>query len=50
MRFNPPVPGREISIVTYRYFIKERLISALQNEILTKIPEEMKDSKRLRTV
>jgi LysR family hydrogen peroxide-inducible transcriptional activator len=45
--FEPPVPGREIGIVTYRHFVKEKLISALKNQILAKIPDEMKNPERL---
>jgi LysR family hydrogen peroxide-inducible transcriptional activator len=32
--FKPPVPVREISLVTYRHFIKKRLFEALKLEIL----------------
>lgn len=31
--FQKPVPGREIGLVTYRFFLKEKLIEALKNEI-----------------
>ncbi|HEY5368510.1 MAG TPA: LysR substrate-binding domain-containing protein [Hanamia sp.] len=40
--FKAPAPVREIGLVTYRYFVKERLISILKEEILDHIPEEMK--------
>ncbi|MCU0388148.1 MAG: LysR substrate-binding domain-containing protein [Chitinophagaceae bacterium] len=36
--FKPPVPVREISMVTYRHFIKERLISAVVDTILKNLP------------
>jgi LysR family hydrogen peroxide-inducible transcriptional activator len=36
--FKPPVPVREISMVTYRHFIKERLISAVVETILKTLP------------
>lgn len=46
--FKPPVQVREIGLVTYRYFVKEKLIKSLVNEIVCNIPEEMKRiSKRL---
>jgi len=40
--FKAPAPVREISIVTYRHFVKTRLIDALKSEILKNIPESMK--------
>lgn len=39
--FKPPAPVREISIVTYRHFVKQRLIEALQQIILQQLPPEM---------
>lgn len=44
--FKTPVPVREIGLVTYRYFIKEKLIDCLREEILAHIPEEMKSGSR----
>jgi LysR family hydrogen peroxide-inducible transcriptional activator len=41
-RFEEPVPVREISLVTHRYFIKKRLTDMLQAEILAAVPEAMK--------
>lgn len=35
--FKPPVPVREISIVTYRRFVKERFIDLLKEEVTKKI-------------
>lgn len=35
--FKSPVPMREISLVTYRHFIKKRLFEVLKEEILTAI-------------
>lgn len=32
--FKPPVPVREISLVTYRHFIKEKLLQVLQQSII----------------
>ena len=40
--FKAPVPVREIGLVTYRYFVKEKLIESLKEEILDHIPSEMK--------
>jgi LysR family hydrogen peroxide-inducible transcriptional activator len=42
--FRAPAPVREVSIVTYRYFIKHNLIEVLKKEILASLPESMKDS------
>ena len=44
--FKAPAPVREISIVTYRYFVKYNLIEALRKEILAKIPKQMLESSR----
>lgn len=44
--FKAPVPAREISIVTYRYFVKYNLIEALKKEILAKIPVHMLEEDR----
>lgn len=43
--FRSPVPVREISLVTYRHFVKQRLLEALHNEILLHIPKEMQSHK-----
>jgi LysR family transcriptional regulator, hydrogen peroxide-inducible genes activator len=40
--FKGPVPVREIGLVTYRYFLKDKLIACLKQEILSSIPAEMK--------
>ena len=42
--FKSPAPVREIGLVTYRHFIKEKLLLSLENEILRFIPDEMKTS------
>lgn len=39
--FKAPSPVREIGLVTYRYFVKERLIEKLKEEILNHIPLDM---------
>lgn len=44
--FKDPAPVREVSLVTYRHFMKKKLIDLLQQEILISIPKEMKASKR----
>ncbi|HVZ97313.1 MAG TPA: hydrogen peroxide-inducible genes activator [Chitinophagaceae bacterium] len=44
--FKPPVPVREISIVTYRHFVKQRIIDILKNEIIESVPKEMTLAKR----
>lgn len=40
--FKKPAPVREIGLVTYRYFVKQKLIESLKEEILDSIPQEMK--------
>ncbi|HCW06980.1 MAG TPA: DNA-binding transcriptional regulator OxyR [Cytophagales bacterium] len=42
--FKAPAPVREVSIVTYRYFIKYNLIEVLRKEILSHLPEAMRSS------
>ena len=44
--FKSPAPVREISIVTYRYFVKSHLIEALKKEILKAVPKEMLSQNR----
>lgn len=44
--FKSPAPVREVSIVTYRYFVKSHFIEALKKEILENIPAAMHDSAR----
>jgi LysR family transcriptional regulator, hydrogen peroxide-inducible genes activator len=39
--FKPPVPAREISLVTYRHFIKERLITVVKETILKSLPKNI---------
>lgn len=39
--FKSPQPSREISIVTHRNFLKKRLISILEQEIMSTIPRRM---------
>ena len=40
--FKMPVPVREVGLVTYRYFVKEKLIQGLKEEIISHIPAEMR--------
>lgn len=40
--FKPPVPVREISMVTYRHFIKERLVAVVKETILKSLPESIR--------
>ncbi|HTN21245.1 MAG TPA: hydrogen peroxide-inducible genes activator [Pelobium sp.] len=44
--FKSPEPSREISIVTHKNFIKNRMIDALETEILNSIPKRMKSKKK----
>ncbi len=37
--FAPPVPVREVSLVTHRDFVKKSLIDALKNAVLKNLPE-----------
>lgn len=39
--FKAPAPVREISIVTYRHFTKQRIIEALKSEIMAAVPPAM---------
>ena len=39
--FKPPVPVRKIGLVSFRYFVKEKLLDALKDEILESLPAEM---------
>ncbi|MEO6683613.1 MAG: LysR substrate-binding domain-containing protein [Ginsengibacter sp.] len=39
--FKSPAPVREIGLVTYRYFIKEKLIEKLKKEIVLSVPASM---------
>lgn len=44
--FKPPVPVREISIVTYHHFVKQRIIDVLKQDIMRALPAEMLSLKR----
>lgn len=45
--FKPPTPVREISIVTHREYVKHKLIEVLKETILSIIPDEMKNGKKV---
>ncbi len=44
--FKEPAPVREISLVTYRAFVKKRLAEALYNEILENMPVGFNNAKK----
>ncbi|MBK8711204.1 MAG: hydrogen peroxide-inducible genes activator [Niastella sp.] len=44
--FKKPVPVREIGLVTYRHFVKEKLIESVINEILSAVPVQMKSTSK----
>lgn len=44
--FKPQVPVREISIVTYHHYVKQRIIDVLKEEICKCVPQEMLTAKR----
>ncbi|WP_411273231.1 LysR substrate-binding domain-containing protein [Daejeonella sp.] len=44
--FRSPGPSREISIVTHRNFLKKRLISILEQEIMLAVPKRMQNNKK----
>ena len=45
--FKPPTPVREISIATHRQYVKDKLIEVLKETILSLIPKEMKENKKI---
>jgi LysR family transcriptional regulator, hydrogen peroxide-inducible genes activator len=48
--FQDPAPVREISLVTYRAFVKKRLVEALKNEIVASLPPELQTNKKRRVL
>ncbi len=45
-RFKSPVPAREISIVSYQHFVKQRIVDALSDAIRAAVPVEMRTKAR----
>ncbi|MCE7935897.1 MAG: hydrogen peroxide-inducible genes activator [Chlorobi bacterium CHB2] len=45
-RFHPPAPAREISLVTHRAYVKQQLLDALRQSVLSVIPERMKSPEK----
>ena len=43
--FKRPAPMREVSLVTHRDFVKQRLVQALHKEVLASIPEKIRQNK-----
>jgi LysR family transcriptional regulator, hydrogen peroxide-inducible genes activator len=48
--FKSPAPVREVSIVTHRNYVKQRVIDALRKEILAVIPKKMEKNKRKKVI
>ncbi|WP_027001824.1 hydrogen peroxide-inducible genes activator [Hugenholtzia roseola] len=48
--FEPPAPVRQIGMVSYRYFVKERLILALKQEILSQLPSHIERESDLKKI
>jgi LysR family hydrogen peroxide-inducible transcriptional activator len=48
--FKDPVPVREISMVTNKYFTKNKLAIAFTQSVLAGVPEEMKAKNKKRKV
>lgn len=44
--FKPKIPAREINIVTYHHFIKQKNIEVLKEAICNSVPKEMLSAKR----
>ncbi|MCS6917212.1 MAG: LysR substrate-binding domain-containing protein [Chitinophagales bacterium] len=40
--FQPPAPARQIGLVSFRFFVKERLLDALRSEIIRNLPPRMR--------
>lgn len=45
-RFNKPVPSREVSLVTSRSFMKAEVVEALEAEIISSLPPELRSLKK----
>ncbi|MBL7776909.1 MAG: LysR family transcriptional regulator [Chitinophagales bacterium] len=44
-QFKSPVPVRQIGLICFRYFVKEKLLAALSESIITTLPESMLSDK-----
>ncbi len=44
--FKPPVPVREISLVTYRHFVKTRMLETLKQEIVENVDKHLSHKKK----
>jgi LysR family hydrogen peroxide-inducible transcriptional activator len=44
--FKPPVPVREISLVTYRHFVKKKLLELLQKEIIAHVQPRLASGRK----
>ncbi len=44
--FKTPVPVREVSLVTHRNYVKQKLVDALKEEIITTLPAKIKLNKK----
>jgi LysR family hydrogen peroxide-inducible transcriptional activator len=48
--FKHPAPMREVSVVVHRDFVKQRLVQALKDEIISALPEKIKKNKNQNVV
>jgi LysR family hydrogen peroxide-inducible transcriptional activator len=44
--FKKPVPVREVSLITHRYFAKRKLISELKKSIMESLPDKLKKNNK----
>ena len=48
--FKPPVPVREISLATYRHFVKTRMLETLKQEIIENIAGNLSVKKKQKVI
>ena len=48
--FKHPAPMREVSVIIHRDFVKQRLVQALKDEIISALPEKIKKNKNQNVV
>jgi LysR family hydrogen peroxide-inducible transcriptional activator len=48
--FRPPVPVREISLVTYRHFVKTRMLETLKQEIIVNVVKYLSQKKNQKVI